>query len=117
MATRTNLEFTVGENWEVTQQCCDASGVPLNITGGTLHFRIATSAALLWDLSSPPDVIFTDAPTGMALVSVTPAMQSAKGIDAGVLVYESRVVLANGAVSDQNYGNLTVRCSLFKRYA
>ena len=56
--------------------------------------------------------------TGLALVAITPAMQTGATppFAPGVYAWEGRAALADGTVSTQAYGVLNVRNSLFTEF-
>lgn len=113
MATESNLNFRLGETWVIAITCEDAGGTPLALAGADVRFRLATPAlSLVLDLAVGSGVSLGTG-AGMATITVTPAMQVAAGVTARLHSYEIRAELADGTVSDQAFGSLNVRASLF----
>lgn len=117
MATRINLEFSLGETWEIELDCKDAAGAALDLDGGDVKWRVCSKTEKLLDLASGSGVtIDADPTTGRATLTVTPEMQTAGNLTAGTFDHEARAILADGSVSEQAYGVLTARRSLFAAF-
>ena len=116
MATRTNCEFTIGATWIIDLDCKDASGAVLDLSAAQdVEFRIASDTAVVFDLNLANGVTIANATAGIAQIIVTADAQA--DIPAAVYTYEARVILQDGSISDQTYGNLTARCSLWRRFS
>ena len=117
MATQAEIEFTLGETWKIALVCNDASGKALDLTGGNVEMRVASRTGKLLDLAVGTGVVITDAVNGKAFITVTPAMQTTANLIAGIFDWEARAILADGEVSDQAYGKITLLGSLFVSFA
>jgi hypothetical protein len=120
MSTHVNLSddtFHVGETLTIDVTCLDADGVPIDLTGASIVFRLASRSARLLDAVVGAGVTITDAAAGECRVIITPSMQSIAGIPPGDHLYELRVTSSGGAVSIQAEGVFTLSDSLFRKYA
>ncbi|HTK34538.1 MAG TPA: hypothetical protein VL358_04520 [Caulobacteraceae bacterium] len=116
MAAQKNLSFFLGEDWQIELTCRDADGGALDLTGAQVKWRLADPRTLRLDLVNGDGVVLADDPTtGVATIVVTAAMQGE--LPAGLYSHEAQVVLADGTVSDQAYGTLYARESLFTRFS
>jgi hypothetical protein len=117
VATETNLDFTLGEDWEIDFDLNDADGVNLDLTGATVAFRLARRGRTILTLESPGSDVGVDSPAtlGTGLITVTPTDQSSAvpAVIAAVHEYEVRVTLADGRKTTQAFGSLNVARSLF----
>lgn len=113
MATKADLTFFLGEDWTIEITCYKADGVTaLDLTGGDVQFRLASGAALLADLKVGQGVTLSGTPTdGMATILLGHAASAL--LTSGDFTYEVRAKLADGTISDQAYGTLTVLPSKF----
>jgi hypothetical protein len=113
MTTLTNLEFVLGETWVIDFALDDAADAALDLTGGTVKFRLSRRGVLLLELtSSTADVSFDSPPTlGTGTITVEPADQAA--LVPAVYDYEVRATLADGSVTTQASGSLAVSRTLF----
>ncbi len=109
MTITANLTFDLGETWIIDHTSCNTDGLtPIDITGGSVGFYVKGTAAAVLTPSQATSTI-TDGPNGKATIKVTPAQQTAAGVTAQVASYVIRTTLADGTVTDQNIGTLTIR--------
>jgi hypothetical protein len=112
MAAEQNLAFTLGETWEIDFALNDADGADLNLTGASVKFRLSRRGVLCFELTTDGDDVAVDSPSGgLGSITVTPAAQGA--LYAAVFDYEVRAVLADGRVTTQDRGALTIEGTLF----
>jgi hypothetical protein len=113
VAVRQNLEFALGETWQIAITCNDASGAPLDLTGGYVECVISggPSPILLSNRAGGSGVEIGNATAGEAVVELIPSAQS--GLTEALLQYEIRATLSSGTVSDQAYGSIYARAGLF----
>ncbi len=119
MATEQNFsQFRLGEDWQITIQCCDSSGAALDLTGGDLKVRLADfdRTTLYLDLSKAGGVSITNAVQGIGVALITAAMQRDAALTAQTFRYDALAVLADGTESDQAFGTLTAAPSLFSAF-
>lgn len=114
MANEQNLTFVLGEDWEIAFALNDAAGADLDITGGEVAFRLSRRRVEAMLLTTAGSDISIESPSiGLGSIAVTPPDQSAAGIYAAVWDYEVRATLADGRVTTQAFGQITVEPSLF----
>lgn len=108
MAKYYDLAFTSQESWYWRAKCRDAQGNPLNLTGATVSWVIASlsGVTIASFASGGSTVAITDAVAGDVAINVPPSSHSS--IVAGQYTYVLRVTLASTAVTDQITGNMTV---------
>jgi hypothetical protein len=111
MATRTDISYRLGEHWIIEVACKDVDGNALDLTGGDFKFRISDDGTVLVDANVGAGVEVPDPLSGIAVVTVAPADQTA--IKPGTYLCEGRAVLSDATVSDQVYGSFQVLASLF----
>jgi hypothetical protein len=112
MATKRDFGFALAETWEIDLACVDPNGVPVDLNGGAVEFRLATATTLILDLRlTAGDSGFA---TGKASMIIAPADQAS--IASGNYLYEARAVLSTGQVYDQLYGSIFARPSLFQQF-
>lgn len=111
MTITSNLTFDLGETWIIDHTSCNTDGVtPIDITGGSVNLYVkGTTTAVL--IPSQTTSTITDGPNGKATIKVTPAQQTSAGVMAQVAAYVIRTTLADGTVTDQNIGTLTIRAT------
>lgn len=111
MALTTNLQFDLGESWQIDGTCNDTDGVtPLGLTGATISFyvrRRGDSQLLI----SPSQVTtsITSAAAGKYRIRMSPAQQQAAGLTPQAAWYLIRITLNDGTVTDQNDGAFIIR--------
>ena len=112
MATEANLEFVIGETWEIPFELNDAIGEDLDLTAGSVKFRLSRRGVLQFELTTLGSDIGIESPsTGNGTIVVEPSDQSA--LYPGVFDFEIRAILSDGRVTTQAYGALTLLRSLF----
>lgn len=120
MSTRVNLSdtnFHIGESITIEATCLDADGAPIDLTGATIAFRLASRTAHLLDATMGSGVSMLDAKAGKCRIVISPAMQLAAAVPPGDHLYELRVITAAGAVTTQAEGAISLADSLFRKYA
>lgn len=112
MSVETNLTFVLGETWEVDFDLNDDAGEDLDLTAGSVAFRLSRRGVLQFELTSSGDDVVVESPSnGRGTITVPPEEQ--EGIFAAVYSYEVRVTLFGGVVTTQNTGSVTVSATLF----
>jgi hypothetical protein len=102
MATRENMAFALGETWVIEAALTDADAAALDLTGGTVSFRMGA-------IEKAATVL--DAVAGTTRTTITAADQA--DIAAGVYPYEIRATLPGPVVTTQVVGDITVQPTLF----
>ncbi len=119
MSTHVNLSdeiIHVGETITIDVTCADADGLPINLAGAVIVFRLASRSAFLLDAVLGYGVAITDAAAGKCRINITPAMQAGANVPPGDHLYELKVSTPGGAVSIQAEGVFTLSDSLFRIY-
>jgi hypothetical protein len=112
MANLQNLAFDLGETWIIDHQSFDADGTTvLDITGGSVQLFIKSAAGAQLLTSGQQTVTLTTPASGKSQIKVTPSQQTTAAISAQIGTYSIRVTLADGTVSDQNYGTFTINAN------
>ena len=114
MPARENFSFDLGEHWPILLTCYEdqAQSQVMDLTGAQrLELRLKRGATeVLVDLASGAQ-IQSPASAGVAFIVVTPAKQA--GLAPASYAYTVRVTKADGVVSDQLCGVITVRQTEF----
>ena len=109
MANLQNLAFDLGETWIIDHQANDADGTTiLDITGGSVQLFVKGAAGAQLLTLGQQTVTLTTPAQGKSTIKVTPAQQTAAAMTAQAATYVIRVTLADGTVTDQNYGTFTI---------
>jgi hypothetical protein len=105
------LSFDIGDTWLIEFECHDVIGVPLNLSGATIEWRLRDGDGniilLLTDQTTgitvmpPPDL---NTPSFQCVVTLTPAQTSI--IPAGHYVDRLRITTAQGIVTTQSVGRI-----------
>lgn len=112
MATEASLEFVLGETWEIPFELNDASGDDLDLTAGSVKFRLSRRGVLQLELTTAGGDISVESPSmGNGSISVSPDDQL--NLYPGVFDFEIRATLSDGRVTTQAYGSLTLLRTLF----
>lgn len=111
MARQENLEFDLGEDWNIELDCKDATGADLDLTGASVVFEIKNRRQQVQlSVSTADEGITVDSPAaGKAYILIQAADQSV--LSAGVYLYGATVTLANGTISRQVDGSFHARRS------
>ncbi len=99
MATRQNLQFTMGETWEIVLNCADGYGNPF--TPANVLFKIEFGATTLELEAANSQIVINGS---QAIIEVDPGQQA--GLTPGLYQYQVRAVKADGSISDQAFGSL-----------
>ena len=103
--------FYIGETWVISGYVRDTNGVIVDLTGATIQLRITLGNSVVFDLigviSSPPTA-------GGYRFEITPDQQTDLAVT--TYRYEVRATLADGTVSVQNVGEITVIPSKFVNF-
>jgi hypothetical protein len=114
MSLYQDLEFHLGEHWNVNFEVNDGNDANIDITSATIQFRVVTSAGTTAMTRTVGDgITITTAATGLCALSVTPTMQTTASIAAGRYKWEFRVTTTGGTITVQARGNLNVLPSLY----
>lgn len=108
MAVRKDMAFDLGETW-IIQLACHEDKLgrnPMNLTGAQVTLRVATTPGALVVDTANGVVIGSPATLGLVTIAVTPNAQF--GVAIGEYPYTIRVTKADGTVSDQAFGTLSV---------
>lgn len=115
MSVVLNGEFHLTETWTIQGYARNHQTEPLDLSGGTVQFRMAHSnGSVILDLTTPDDGTITNASNGQYEFVISPSDQTNANIVPAVYKYEVRVTLASGRTSIQNSGSLTIKASLFQ---
>jgi len=113
MAEQTNLEYWLGETWEIDFSLNDAADADLDLNGALVKFRLSKDGVLVLELTTDGgDIVVESPPSGNGTILVEPSAQTS--LFAAVYSYEVRAVLADSRVTTQVFGSLTVRGTLFQ---
>ena len=100
--------FYIGETWVISGYIRDANGIVVDLTGATIQLRITLGNSVVFDLVgeglSPPTA-------GGYLFEITPDQQTNLALT--TYRYEVRATLADGTVTVQNTGEITIVPSKF----
>lgn len=118
--TDQDVRFCPLETWTMRVTCKDAQGQVIDLTGALAAWRVASVDA---DMNIDSIVLEAEVDAGITIeapetdgvltIAVPAAMQGL--IDVGVYRHELQITTADGAVSTQMVGLLTVLDSLFAR--
>lgn len=103
--------FYIGETWVISGYVRDANGKIEDLTGATIQLRITLSNSVIFDLIG---TILTPPTAGGYLFEITPDQQTNLAVT--TYRYEVRAMLADGTVSVQNVGEITVVPSKFVNF-
>ena len=103
--------FYIGETWIISGVVRDANGIIVDLTGATIQLRVTLGNSLIFDLVG---TILPPPTAGTYLFEITPAQQANLALT--TYRYEVRATLADGTVSVQNVGEITVIPSKFVNF-
>lgn len=107
--------FYIGETWVISGYVRDANGNIEDLTGATIQLRVTLGNSVIFDLTTPADGAILQPPTaGAYLFEITPDQQA--GLALTTYRYEARAILADGSISVQNIGEITVIPSKFVNF-
>ena len=103
--------FYIGETWVISGYVRDANGIIVDLTGATIQLRMTLGNSLIFDLVGT----ILQPPTAGAYQFEIPPDQQA-GLILTTYRYEVRATLADGSISVQNVGEITVIPSKFVNF-
>jgi hypothetical protein len=107
--------FYIGETWVISGYVRDASGIIVDLTGATIQLRITLSNSVIFDLETPTGgTILLPATMGAYQFEIAPSQQV--GLTLTTYRYEVRAILADGTISVQNVGEITIIPSKFVNF-
>lgn len=114
---RKDITLYIGETWTVQGVAGDSAGDPVDLTAGSIEFRMASQEASVLKLISGPDtqVQITDPAAGAYEITVQPD-DAKQAVLPGQYIYEVVSVTAATGVTVQNRGIANVYRSLRKQF-
>jgi hypothetical protein len=109
---RQDIALYIGETWTIDGVVKDCDGAAIDLTGGTIEFRISTPTDLLLKLISPGDIAIVAGVAGTYSIQLGADDARQIALAAGNYDYEVDAKTLSGAVSVQNTGKLSLRKSL-----
>ena len=103
--------FYIGETWTISGHVRDANGIIVDLTGATIQLRITLGNSVIFDLTG---VVIPPPTAGAYTFEITPDQQT--GLALTTYRYEVRAQLADGTISVQNVGEITVVPSKFVNF-
>jgi hypothetical protein len=103
--------FYIGETWVISGYVRDADGIVVDLTGATIQARITLGNSVIFDLTG---TILQPPATGAYQFEIAPNQQT--GLTLTTYRYEVRATLADGTVTVQNIGEITVIPSKFVNF-
>ena len=103
--------FYIGETWVISGYVRDANGIIVDLTGATIQLRMTLGNSLIFDLTG---TILTPPTAGGYQFEITPDQQA--NLVVTTYRYEVRATLADGTISVQNVGEITVIPSKFVNF-
>jgi hypothetical protein len=103
--------FYIGETWTISGVVRDAQGKVVDLTGATIQLRITLGNSVIFDLTG---TIVPPPASGAYLFTITPDQQT--GLALTTYQYEVRAILADGTITVQNTGEITVVPSKFVNF-
>ena len=103
--------FYIGETWTISGHVRDANGIIVDLTGATIQLRITLGNSVIFDLTG---VVIPPPTAGAYTFEITPDQQT--GMALTTYRYEVRAQLADGTISVQNVGEITVVPSKFVNF-
>src|SRR5262245_42695475 len=110
MATKRDVEFYNGEDWQINFEFNDGSGADLNITSATIAWVLLSgTGATVMTRTVGDGLTITSGSTGTAALRVTPTMQTTASIASGTRYqWKATVTLSTGVITRQAGGALLV---------
>jgi hypothetical protein len=103
--------FYIGETWIITGHVRDNNGIIVDLTGATVQLRVTLGNSVIFDLTG---TILQPPAAGAYEFEITPDQQA--GLALTTYRYEVRAILADGTVTVQNTGEITVIPSKFVNF-
>jgi len=113
MSVILDMEFHLGEHWNISYEVNDGSNDDIDISGATLEWKLSTLAGVaVLTAGVGTGITIVDGATGSCLVSITPTAQTNASVAAGRYKYQFKVTTGGGTVTIQARGHLNVVPSL-----
>lgn len=110
MAVREDHTFDQGEDWIISITCHkDPAGTQALDISGAGDVALAVAGATFNKASG--NVAITDGPNGVAVLTIRAVSQA--GMAVGAHSYTIRATGADGSISDQAFGLITIRATEF----
>lgn len=103
--------FYIGETWVISGYVRDSNGIIVDLTGATIQLRMTLGNSMIFDLVG---TILTPPTAGSYQFEITPDQQT--NLVVTTYRYEVRATLADGTISVQNVGEITVIPSKFVNF-
>jgi hypothetical protein len=103
--------FYIGETWIISGRVRDANGLIVDLTGATIQLRVTLGNSVIFDLVG---TILLPPTAGGYQFEITPDQQTNLAVT--TYRYEVRATLADGTVTVQNVGEITVIPSKFVNF-
>jgi hypothetical protein len=103
--------FYIGETWIISGYVRDANGIIVDLTGATVQLRMTLGNSVIFDLVG---TILTPPAAGGYQFEIAPDQQTDLAVT--TYRYEVRATLADGTISVQNVGEITVIPSKFVNF-
>jgi hypothetical protein len=105
--------FYIGETWTIFGYVRDADGNIVDLTGATIQLRITLGNSVIFDLVG---TILSPPTSGAYQFEITPDQQTQANVTLTTYQYEVRATLADGTVTVQNSGEITIIPSKFVNF-
>jgi hypothetical protein len=100
--------FYIGETWVIAGYVRDANGIIVDLTSATIRLRVTLGNSMIFDLTG---IILDPPTTGGYQFEIAPDQQTNLALT--TYQYEVRATLADGTITVQNVGEITVVPSKF----
>ena len=114
--SRKDFFLYAGETWTIDGIVNDGNGLPVDMTSGTVEFRLCSPSACVLKLLSPADITILAGTGGTYKINLPAADIRQKALTAGVFDYEVDAITADGGVTVQNNGKITLDVSKRLRF-
>jgi hypothetical protein len=100
------LQFFRGDTWEIEFQCNDSAGVPLDLTGASIEWKLDTMGRVNVQTRTTADRITIADPARAGICVLSLRKDDTTTILAGYYQDQLRVTTAAGLVSVQSTGRI-----------